>query len=257
MVTVGAGWALAVDAVTWLLAAVLLGFVRVPPRPRRPADEAAPVTLAELREGWTFVRTTTLLWVVLAFGALNVIHAGAWFTLGPARAHDTIGAQGWGLVLSAEGVGLLLMTLILLRVRLERPLLLGTIGIALLGLPIAALGARPDLVLLVALALLAGAGTEVFSLGWNLAMQEHVPDEMLSRVYSYDALGSFVAIPVGQVAFGPLAVAFGFRDVLVVSGVGYVALCGLVLLSPAVRGLRRADGGAVTAAPTSAVSTTS
>lgn len=187
------------------------------------------------------MRTTWLWVVVLAFGALNVIHAGAWFTLGPARADDTIGAQGWGLVLSAEGVGLLL----------------GMIGIAMLGLPIAALGARPDLVLLVALALLAGAGTEVFSLGWNLAMQEHVPDEMLSRVYSYDALGSFVAIPVGQVAFGPLAVAFGFRDVLVVSGVGYVALCGLVLLSPAVRGLRRADGGAITAATTPAVSTTS
>ena len=32
---------------------------------------------------------------------------------------------------------------------------------------------------LVAAAFVAGAGTEVFSMGWNLAMQEHVPDEML------------------------------------------------------------------------------
>ena len=34
-------------------------------------------------------------------------------------------------------------------------------------------------------------------------MQEHVPDEMLSRAYSYDMLGSFVAIPVGPAAVRP------------------------------------------------------
>ena len=87
---------------------------------------------------------------------------------------------------------------------------------------------------------IAGAGTELFNMGWNLAMQEHVPDEMLSRAYSYDALGSFAAMPVGQVLFGPLAVAFGFTDVLVVSGIVYVVVCGLVLLSPEVRRLARA-----------------
>ena len=63
---------------------------------------------------------------------------------------------------------------------------------------------------------------------------------MLSRAYSYDALGSFAAMPVGQVVFGPLAVAFGFTTVLEVSGVVYVVVCLLVLLSPAVRALPRA-----------------
>lgn len=257
VVTAGAGWALAVDAAAWLVAAVLLGFVRVPPRVARPADEAAPGTFAELREGWSFVRSTTWLWVVvLAFGALNAVHAGAWTTLGPARAQDTIGAQGWGLVLSAEGAGLLLMTLVLLRTRLERPLLLGMVGMLLMAPPLIALGARPELLLVAGLALLAGAGIELFSMGWNLAMQEHVPDEMLSRVYSYDALGSFVAIPVGQVAFGPLAAAFGYTEVLVTAGVVHVAVCGLVLLAPAVRGLRRADRPPAPA-PDEALSTTS
>ena len=67
--------------------------------------------LADLREGWVFFRSDTWLWVVvLAFGFLNAIQTGALFTLGPAVAKDTIGEQGWGLVLSAESVGLLLMT---------------------------------------------------------------------------------------------------------------------------------------------------
>ena len=148
--------------------------------------------------------------------------------------------QGWGLALSAEAVGLLLMTLVLLRVRLERPLLVGMIGIMALGLPIYMLGAHPHLLWLLLATFIAGAGTELFNMGWNLAMQEQVPDEMLSRAYSYDALGSFAAMPVGQVLFGPLAVAFGFTDVLVVSGIVYVAVCGLVLLSPEVRRLARA-----------------
>ncbi|MEO9323171.1 MFS transporter [Nocardioides sp. C4-1] len=238
VVGVGAGWALAVDAVAWLLSAALLGFVRVPPR--EPAT-GTPSTWTELREGWAFVRSTQWLWtVVLGFGVLNAIHAGPWFTLGPLHAKDTIGEGGWGLVLSAEAVGLLVMTVVMLRVPLQRPLLWGMLGISLLGVPIIVLGAHPTLVVLVAAAFAAGVGTEVFSMGWNLAMQENVPDEMLSRVYSYDMLGSFVAMPLGQLAVGPLALAFGTGEVLVVSGIAYVATCLLVLLSPAVRRLPRA-----------------
>ena len=238
VVASSAGWALAVDASTWLVSAALLGLISLPESDR---ERGSTSTLDELRQGWTYVRSTTWLWVVVVgFGFLNAIHAGAWFTLGPARAKETIGVQGWGLVLSAESVGLLVATVVMLRVRLRRPLLTGMAGIALLGLPILLLGAAPHVGLLVVATFVAGAGTEVFSMGWNLAMQEHVPEEMLSRAYSYDALGSFVAMPVGQVAFGPLALAFGFTDVLVVSGVAYVVVCLLVLSSRSVRHLERA-----------------
>lgn len=249
VVGVGAGWALAVDALTWVASAVFLGFVDLPARERK---DDAPSTWAELREGWTFFRSTQWLWVVvLAFGVLNAIHAGPWLALGPLHAKDTIGEEGWGLVLSAEAVGLLVMTLVMLRIPLQRPLLWGMLGISLLGVPIFVLGAQPTLLLLVAAAFVAGAGTEVFSMGWNLAMQENVPDEMLSRVYSYDMLGSFVAMPIGQLAIGPLAIAFGYHDVLMVSGVLYVVTCLLVLLSPDVRRLPRA-GTAAAPAPTPA-----
>jgi MFS family permease len=238
VVSVGSGWALAIDAATWLLAALLLVPVRLPARPPR---SEAPDTLRELREGWSFFWSTQWLWiVVVGFGVLNAIHMGAWFTLGPAVADDTIGRQGWGLVLSAEAAGLLLTTVVLLRVRLERPLLLGMLGIAMIAPPMLLLGVSPHLVGLVTTAFLAGAGTEVFGMGWNLAMQENIEDGMLSRAYSYDALGSFVAMPIGQLAFGPLAVAFGFQPVLVASAVAYVAVVALVLCSRSVRDLPRA-----------------
>lgn len=247
VVTVGPGWALAVDSLTWALSALMLAKVAIPARP--PAEDRVS-TLEELREGWTLFAGTTWLWViVLAFSLLNAIHMGAWFTLGPPLAKDTIGEEGWGIVLSAESLGLVAMTVVMLRRRLERPLVYGMVSISVVGLSLFLLGAHPVLLPLVLAAFLAGAGIELFSLGWNLAMQEHVSERMLSRAYSYDMLGSFVAIPIGQLAYGPLGEHFGYRDVLVVSGIAYAVIALLPLASPAVRDLRRAPSASAAAAP--------
>ena len=235
----GSGWALAVDSLSWLLAAALLTRVRIP---RRTATTGAGHgMLHDLREGWGVFRGTTWLWVVVVgFGVMNAIHAGAWYTLGPALAKDTFGARGWGLVLSAESVGMLLMTLVMLRVRLRRPLRAGMCGMLMFVAPLLVLGLDGKVVPLVVVAFLSGAGLQVFSIGWSVAMQENIEERLLSRAYSYDALGSFVAIPLGQVTFGPLGDAFGYRDVLVVSGVVYLATVLLVLSSRSVRALGRA-----------------
>jgi MFS family permease len=237
VVGVGPGWALAFDAATWLAAALILTRVDLPAREPRN-DE--PSTLVQLREGWDYVRHTTWLWVVvLAFMVLNAVQSGAWSTLGPARAKETFGPGGWGLVVSAESVGLLLTTAVMLRRPLRRPLRTGMLGVACIALPIASLGWYPHVGVVAVCALVAGAGTEVFSMGWSLAMQEHVPEHMLSRAFSYDILGSVVAIPLGQIAFGPLGAAYGYRDVLVVSGVVFAVICLLTLTSRSVRDLRR------------------
>ena len=63
---------------------------------------------------------------------------------------------------------------------------------------------------------------------------------MLSRAYSYDALGSFVAMPIGPLLWGPLALWLGAGEVLVGSGVAYALICALVLCSRSVRDLPRA-----------------
>ncbi len=237
VVSLGSGWALAFDAATWFLAAGLLLPVRIPTR----APRESTGTVAELREGWELFRSTTWLWVVvLSFSVLNAIHAGAWFTLGPAAAQESIGKQAWGLVLSAESLGLLATTFVLLRVQLGRPLLLGLLGCSVMGIPMFVLGVEPQVGLLLVAAFAAGAGIEVFSMGWNLAMQEHIDDEHLSRAYSYDSLGSFVAMPVGQLIYGPLGEGFGYAPVLAVSGVLYTAISLLTLTSRSVRRLPRA-----------------
>ena len=237
MVSAGPGWALAFDSLTWLLAALFIMRVHVPPR----LATASSSTLQELREGWALFSGLTWLWLIVgAFSILNAIHIGAWFTLGPVIAKDTIGPGGWGLVLSAESLGLLLMTVVLMRFDLRRPLVTGMLGCSVFAAPLLILGLDPHVVPLMLAAFAAGAGIELFSIGWNLAMQENIDEEMLSRAYSYDMLGSFVAMPVGTLLFGPLGEAFGYKRVLVVAGVVYLSVALLTLSSSSVRGLRRA-----------------
>ena len=241
VVSVGPGWALAIDSLTWLVAAGCMAKVAIPSR-TRDADAAPPSMIRELREGWGAFTEHTWLWlIVLAFGLGNAIHAGAWYTLGPALAKDTIGEAGWGLVLSAEAAGILLTTVLMLRVRLRYPLRTGMLGVCCFAAPCLMLGLNPQVWPLVLMAFVAGAGMEIFGIGWNTAMHENIDEKVLSRVSSYDALGSFVAIPVGQLTFGPLAAAFGTRDVLVVAGVLYAAIALATLLSRSVRRLERAD----------------
>lgn len=235
--TVGPGWALAADAATWLVAAVLLLPVRIPPRPAR--TEASGI-FREMHEGWQLFRGTTWLWVVVvAFGLLNAISSGALSTLGPAVAKHTFGPGGYGVAQSARAVGVLLITVVLLRLPLRRPLLWGMLGMLPAVLPMLVLGIDPAVAPLVVGMFVAGAGTQVFVLGWSLAMAENIPEEMLSRAYSYDMLGSFVAIPIGELVYGPLGDWLGYRDVLVASAAAYAVIVLLTLTSRSVRRMGR------------------
>jgi len=239
VVTVGPGWALAVDALTYLLAIFCLLKVPLPPR---SAGAALPrsTMLTDLREGWSEFTSRTWLWlIVVVFGVLNAISVGVLGVLGPLLATRTpaLGESGWGLVLSAEAVGTVVMTLVMLRVSFRFPLRAGMLAVSAIAIPVAMLGLAPATWPLVAATFVAGAGTEVFGVGWSTALHEHIPEAVLSRVSSYDALGSFVAMPVGSLVYGVLAARFEATPVLVVSAILYAVLSLGTLASPSVRNL--------------------
>ena len=254
---VGPGWGIAVDAAAFGLSAVAFALLRIPaaaqpaagPRaapgeiePGSAAAQAGPVTaqagpptapprtsiLADLRGGWTEFRSRTWLWVVVAaFSVINACLSGGMTILGPVVADATIGRRAWGFVLAAQTVGMLLGALVAMRINVSRLLLFGVACCALEILPMLTLGIAPHLGLLMAAAFLTGVGIEQFGVAWETSMQEHVPADKLARVYSYDMVGSFVAIPVGQVAAGPIAQAVGVEPTLV----GAAVLVGLAVLA--------------------------
>jgi len=84
-------------------------------------------------------------------------------------------------------------------------------GVFPLALPMIAF-ARPEAAIVVAVAgFVSGAGLGVFGVLWDTTMQQEIPHERLSRMASYDALGSLALTPVGLAAAGPVAAAVGMR----------------------------------------------
>ena len=177
---------------------------------------ARPNIFADLRTGWSEFRSRTWLWVVVAgFCVINASWSGALFVLGPVVADETIGRQSWGLVMAAQTLGMLAGALLAMRLRMRRMLLFGVFSTFFMALPVLILGTFPHLWLLIVGALVAGLMLEQFGIAWETTMQEHVPADKLARVYSYDMVGSFVAIPIGEMAVGPIAHAVGVNPTLV------------------------------------------
>lgn len=85
--------------------------------------------------------------------------------------------------------------------------------------------------------LVGGICTSMFSLIWTQTLQEMVPAEMLGRVFSMDALGSFVLLPIGYGLAGWATDIIGAPMIFLIGTIGSVILGALPLLHPAIRGL--------------------
>jgi MFS family permease len=252
--TAGSGWALAIDAATFLFSAGFLVTIRIPRKER--VEE--PSFLRELREGWYEFSSRTWLWaIVVQFLFVNGFGHSAVLVLGPVIAAEKLGgATAWGLILAAEAAGFVIGGLIALRWRPARILLVATLAIFLFVPEPLLLAFAAPLVAIVAAAILLGMGADVFGVLWDTAMQQQISPDRLSRAYSYDALGSFVAIPVGLSVAGPVAALIGIEATLVLAAATVFVPTALVLLSREVRTLRRIEPGRPVPATGSTLPTT-
>jgi MFS family permease len=149
------------------------------------------------------------------------------------------GASTWGLVLSAFGLGLVIGGFVVLRWRPARPLLASCVCAGPYGLGLFMLAFLVPLPVLVAAQVVAGMGIAMHLALWFTVFQQQVPEEARSRVSSYDALGSFVLVPLGTAAAGPIAGVIGVRETLLAAGVITVLTNMLVLANREVWGIRR------------------
>lgn len=230
VLTLGTGAAFAVHAGTFLVSAGLLGLVC--PRPR---GEAAPQTsmLASVREGYREVRARPWVWATIAVFSLHLVVGFApYVVLGPAVAGERYGDPAlWGWVAASVGLGTATGALVALRWRPRRPVLTGIVTTAPFGglLLVFALGAPLELVL--ALAVVSGIGLSLFSVWWETALAQRIPPAALSRVASYDWMGSYALLPPGLVVIGVLADRLGATDVMAVGG-GLAMVLVLLALVP-------------------------
>jgi MFS family permease len=233
----GPGWGLAADAASFAIAGALRAGMRLPARPPAPG----PSMVGDLRDGWRDFIARRWLWVIVVQFTFTVaIDSPTQTVLGPVVAHAHLGgARSWGAILAAEAAGAVLGGLVMLRYRPHRMLVAAVLSVPALSLVLFALAIPLAVPLIAAAALAAGGCLEVFEVNWATAMQQEIPPAMLSRLTSYDALGSWALIPLGTAAAGPLAATFGTAAVLDAGGVLIVLFAAAVLCVPEVRHLHR------------------
>ena len=127
----------------------------------------------------------------------------------------------------------------MLRFQPRRMLLVATFGVLLFAPTLVLLSIPAQAALIALSAFATGLGIEVFAVLWDTTMQQQIPEEKLSRVYSYDMLGSIALVPVGLAVIGPIADAFGTEATLIGSAVFIVLVTLPVFAVRDVRELRR------------------
>jgi MFS family permease len=231
------GTAIAIDAGSYFLAALCIGLMRLPAGLRIEGS----TMMGELREGWQDFWSRPWLWaIVLQFGIVNAAEVGALNVLGPAVAKQHLGGPaGWGAVLTAQSVGLVLCGFLMLRWKPQRILRTATYSVFGIAFVLIALAIPAPLPIVIASAFLTGFTIEIFGVLWDTAVQQEIPQEKLSRISSYDALGSWVLMPLGFIVAGPVGAAIGARATFIGAAALTVVATGLVLLSRDVRTLER------------------
>ncbi|WP_414693078.1 MFS transporter [Pantoea sp. UBA5923] len=236
--TLGAGWGLAADALGFALAAPLYFSVRTEAQP-----SGTQTTLwQDLRDGWREFISRSWVWAVVAqFAVVNAAFTGMVMVLGPVIADSAFGRARWGMMIAAQSVGLIIGSGIALRWRPRRAMFTGVMLVALCVFPILLLAGGASSGWLMGAFCLAGTGFGQFGVIWAQALQTHIPRDRLARVYAYDAMGSFITIPLGELAAGPLAMQFGNQAVLLSCAAAVLAATLAASLVPAIRRLKLAE----------------
>lgn len=238
VVLVGPGPALAADAVTFAVSALLLSRLRIT---RVGETTTGTPFLRDLSAGWRVVRSRTWIWAsVVDFSLFQLVVLGTFGVLGPVIAEQELnGASSWAVIVTAFGLGSVIGNVVALRVRPRRPLVAAyaaIVGVAP-GLVLLGLGAPTPVI--AAAQVVAGAAGGFAGILWETTLQEKVPREVLSRVVAFDRMGSVGLRPLGLAAAGPAAVVFGADATLVAAGVFVVVSTAVLLAVPDVRALVR------------------
>ena len=218
----GPGWGIAADAATFFIAAALFAGVRV----GRVTGSGAGM-VRDLVEGWREFWARTWLWaIVVQFAFINMAYGAAFNVLGPLVAEQHLGgAAAWGIIVAAEGIGLILGGGLSAWRHHRRPLLAGNNALFLQLPMLSLLALAAPLVLVAVAAVVAGVGLEIFGVRWVTTMQEQIPAEMQSRLFAYDGLGSFLFVPIGNALAGPAQSLLLAASSVVLAGlVGFIGL---------------------------------
>jgi hypothetical protein len=236
-VTIGGGWAIAINGASYLVNAALLTQVRA----REPEREEPTGVLSQIREGWSaFVAIDWYVTLACAFSLVQVF-VGVYFSVGPVVAKEYLGGAGaWAAIFTVGGIGSVVGGAAVMHVQPRRPLaaaMLFSVPFCLMPL---AVGLTLPVPVLCALSAVASVGVLLTLTLFDTVVQRVVAPEVLGRVFAIDLSLSQIGLPLGLFLGGVLAPVLGPRTVLAAAGVGGAAMCVLTAALGPIRRMRLA-----------------
>jgi MFS family permease len=232
----GATVALAIDAASFIVSGALIYSFRH----LSPAAEATENTMIDdLQHGWrVFISFRWIVVIVMAFSFIVMCWAAAESVLGPLIALKYFdGPKSWSFVITAESAGLIVGALIAIKVKPKHPTRFLMVSSFTITFYIWSLAKPQSLALIAFGAFLFGITLDLWGTLWSTALQRKVPRDSLSRVSSFDAMGSLLFRPVGLAIAGPLSTLFGLEKFIQILAVITVVAIVIPLLDPTVRNM--------------------
>ena len=236
----GVAFTLAIDAASFFISGLMIfTFRHLTPR----AEHTENTMLDDLLHGWKVF--LSFRWIVIIVGAFSFIvmcWAAAENVLGPLIALEHFnGPKSWSFVISAESAGLIVGSLIAIKIKPKYPMRFLMLSSFTITFYIWSL-AKPQSLLMIAFgAFLFGITLDLWGTLWSTALQRKVPRDSLSRVSSFDAMGSMMFRPVGLAIAAPLSTLFGIENFLqILAAITVVAII-VPLLDPQVRNMSYED----------------
>jgi MFS family permease len=205
-------------------------------RSQRPTSVGA--VFENLAEGLRYVRRTPIVLLAISTVGLSSTFAINWGVSVPPMVRDVLhsDAAGYGFIMALTGVGSLLGALyIAFTGRASVRLLIG--GALLLSVLFTAFGLSRSYPLSMICMFGAGAGMIAMAASANTMIQLAVPDHLRGRVMSVYTTVFAGSTPIGGLATGALASAYGIAATVILSGVLSIA----VALAGAAYALRNPD----------------
>lgn len=231
--------AFAVDALSFVVSAFAIWHIQARRAPRAVVDHGVRATVAEVREGFRYVRSKPWIWATLLSAMFSLlVFIGPVEVLVPFVIKNklALGPEALGLIFAVGGIGSLVMSVLigvfgLPRRRVTVMYVAWAIGV----LGTAGYGVMSALWQALVISFVLQASFMLGQVIWTTMLQQLVPRGLLGRVSSLDWMMSIGLVPVSYAFTGPVSGALGVDPTLVLAGVlGSILMFGLLFV-PGVR----------------------
>ena len=215
----GEGWCFFADGLSYFAVIASLLLMRV-----RPLNIGCHTSrmIAQMREGWDYVRTFRPIGTILLFFALLSTIGWPYSVLLPVFAATVLhgGPHTLGWLTAASGLGAFVSALSLtIRESVAGLLRMLPVAAAMLGGALILFGLSHALWLSLVLLIVLGFAVMQAATATNTIIQSLVREDMRGRVMSYYTMAFFGTAPIGSLLTGTLAQQIGAPYTVIVSGV--------------------------------------